>query len=327
MAIGDITLSSAAQANLAALQNTAKLLQQTQAHLSTGKTVNSASDNATAYFASRGFLNSANSLNTVKGNLSTAIEAVNSFDNSLSSITDIVNQLQGLCTQALSTSNETTREGLAAQYNALCIQLDELVNDASFNGTNLLNSTTNSLTVYFNADNSTYLTIQGQNVMTSSLLNTTQTNAAAGSGAGTTGATAQYTSDGTNLNALGAESGWSTAGAYTSDGSLSGQEQDSNSLDVTVDQMIKNDQARLLTALSTLTTAAATFGGNATLIQTRQDFTSNMITSLTNASNSLVSADTNTEGAYLQALQAQSSLGIVSLGVSGTLASAILRIL
>jgi hypothetical protein len=52
-----------------------------------------------------------------------------------------------------------------------------------------------------------------------------------------------------------------------------------------------------------------------------------MMSSLTNASNDLVSADTNLEGANMQALQAQDSLGIVSLGVSGMLASAILKIL
>jgi flagellin-like hook-associated protein FlgL len=82
-----------------------------------------------------------------------------------------------------------------------------------------------------------------------------------------------------------------------------------------------------LTALSTLRTDAATFGGNSTLIQTRQDFTANLINSLQSASSDLIAADTNTEGANLQALQAQDQLGIVSLGVSGTLAQAILKIL
>jgi flagellin-like hook-associated protein FlgL len=78
--------------------------------------------------------------------------------------------------------------------------------------------------------------------------------------------------------------------------------------------------------LSTLRTDAASFGGNATLIQTRQDFTTNLINSLQTASDGLVLADTNQEGANLQALQAQDQLGIVSLGISGQLAQAILRL-
>jgi len=276
MAIGDITLSAAARANLSALQSTTTLLQQTQAHLSTGKTVNSASDNATAYFASKGFLNSANNLNTVKNNLSTALESVNSYDNSIADITSVIVQLQGLATQALGTTDTTARLGLASQFNALNTQLNELVNDATFNGTNLLNSTSATLVVYFNETNTTSLTITGVNVSASGLL----------------------TSSGVT-----ASNGWATG----SD--------------------IQTSQSFLLTALTTLRTDAANFGGNATLIQTRQDFTSNLITSLQNASNDLVQADTNTEGANLQALQAQDQLGIVSLGVSGTLEQAILKIL
>jgi len=275
MTIGQITLSASAQANLTALASTANLLQQTQAHLSTGKTVNSASDNAAAYFASQGFLNTANNLNNVKNSLSTALQSVSSYNNSIADVTSVVVQLQGVATQALGTTDTTTRASLASQFNALTTQLDQLVNDATFNGTNLLNSTSNSLVVYFNTTNTTALTIQGVNITTANLL-----------------------SGGTSA-------GNSWAGASD----------------------IKSSQNYLLTALATLTSDAATFGGNATLLQTRQDFTSNLINSLTNASNALIQADTNTEGANLQALQAQDQLGIVALGVSNTLAQAILRIL
>jgi len=187
----------------------------------------------------------------------------------------VIAQLKGLVTQALGTTDTVTRSGLASQFNALTTQLDTLVNDATFNGTNLLNSTANTLVVYFNADNTTSLTISGVNITSAGLL-----------GTGSTAANA-----------------W----AANTD--------------------IQATQSYLLTALSTLTTDAANFGGNATLIQTRQSFTKNLITSLQNAANSLTAADTNEEGANLQALQAQASLGIVSLGVSGTLASAILKIL
>jgi len=276
MAIGDISLSASARQNLTALTTTSKLLGQTQEHLSTGKTVNSASDNATAYFASQGFLSSANALNNVKNNLSSALESVNSTDNSITDVTSVINQLQGLATQALGTTDTTTRVGLASQFNALTTQLDQLVNDATFNGTNLLNSTSNNLVVYFNETNTTALTITGVNVTSAGLL-TSSGNTAAGAWA-------------TNAN-------------------------------------IQTSQSYLLTALATLRTDASQFGGNATLIQTRQDFTSNLINSLQNASSDLIQADTNTEGANLQALQAQSQLGIVSLGISGQLAQAILRIL
>jgi len=276
MAIGDITLTSSARDVLTSLTTTNTLLGQTQEHLSTGKLINSASDNATAYFASQGFLASANNLNTVKNNLSNTLETVNSFDNSIGDVTSIVEQLQGITTQALGTTDTNTRLGLASQFNALTIQLDELVNDATFNGSNLLNTTTNTLVVYFNETNTTALTITGVNITTVGLLTSSGNTAANGFNGATD---------------------------------------------------IQSAQSYLLTALGTLRTDAAQFGGNATLIQTRQDFTSNLITSLQNASNDLVVADVNTEGANLQALQAQDQLGITSLGVSGQLEQAILRIL
>jgi flagellin-like hook-associated protein FlgL len=274
MTISTVSLSAAARANLAALQNTASLLQTTQTHLATGKKVNSASENATAYFASQGFLNRASQLSSLKDSLSTSLETVNSVANSIGDAQTVVTQLQGLTTQALGTTDTTVRAGLASQFNSLLTQLNTLVNDATFNGTNLLNSTSNSLVVYFNETNGTSLTIQGVNITSSGLSITAATNGFA-----------------------------------------------------TVDADIGTTQSLLLTALSTLRTDAANFGGNATLIQTRQDFTSNLIDSLNNASNSLVQADTNQEGANLQALQAQNQLGIVSLGISGQLAQAILRIL
>ena len=153
--------------------------------------------------------------NNVKNNLSSALKSVNSFDNSLADVTSVVTQLQGLTTQALGTTDTGTRAGLASQFNALNTQLDQLVNDATFNGSNLLNSTGSTLVVYFNAKNTTALTIQGVNVTSAGLL-TSSGNAASNAWAGATD--------------------------------------------------IQSSQSYLLTALSTLRTDAANFGGNATLI-------------------------------------------------------------
>lgn len=169
MAIGDISLTSSARANLMSLQNTAKLLGQTQAHLSSGKKVNSALDNATSYFASQGFLNSANDLAGLKDSMATALQTIKAASDAITSIKTVVQQLQGIANSALQTTDDTVRAGLATQYNSLMTQLDDLANDASFNGTNLVNSIASSLKVVFNASNTTYLTVAGQNLRTSGL--------------------------------------------------------------------------------------------------------------------------------------------------------------
>jgi len=169
MAIGDISLTASARQNLLALQNSAKLLSTTQAHLSSGKKVNSALDNASSYFASQGFLNSANDLAGLKDSMATALQTIKAASDAITSIKNIVTQLQGVANSAAQSQDSTTREGYAVQYNSLMTQLDYLANDATFNGTNLVNSLVSQLKVVFNATNTTYLLVDGQNLRTGGL--------------------------------------------------------------------------------------------------------------------------------------------------------------
>lgn len=273
MAIGDISLSSSARSNLLSLQSTADLLGQTQARLASGKKVNSSLDNASAFFSSKGFLNSANDLANLKDSMSTAIQTLEAATKAIDAITDIITQMQGLANSALQASTEAQRNALGDQYDALRTQIDYLVEDAVFNGTNLLDSSvTTSLQVFFNASNSTSLTITAEDA------------------------------DTTGLALTAAANNWSALAD------------------------VRTDQSLLSTALATLRTMSSTFGSNNTILTTREDYTSKLITTLQTASDNLVLADTNEEGANLQALQAASSLGIVALGISGQQAQAILRL-
>lgn len=164
MPISPISLSSSSRANLYALQQTNALLNVTQARLATGLKVASSSDGAAAYFASAGFLNRANDLSNIKDGLSTALATVQSASTAIDSITALVEQAQGLTTSALQTTDATTRSGLAVQFNDLLVQVNSLVNDATFNGTNLAGQTGVSLVVYFNESNTSKLTITNTNL-------------------------------------------------------------------------------------------------------------------------------------------------------------------
>jgi flagellin len=272
MTIGAISNPPAVQSNLAALANTTKLLQTAEQQLSTGKSVNSPSDNATAYYASQAFLQQASDLSGLKDNLSTSLTTLNSTASSISDIGQVVQQLKGITTQALSTTDPTARAGLAAQYNALLPQLDSLASDAAFNGTNLLNNTSNSLVVNFDTTNNSKLTVPGVNITSS------------------------------GLNIAPAQNNFAT------------------------NADINAASSQLSNAESTLRTAAANFGSNATLIQTRQQFTSDLTGNLETASDNLTVADTNQTAANLLAAQAQNQLGIVSLSISGQLAQAVLKL-
>ncbi len=84
--------------------------------------------------------------------------------------------------------------------------------------------------------------------------------------------------------------------------------------------------SNLNTASSALRTTAASLGSNATVITTRQDFTSDLISNLTSASDSLTLADLNEEAANLQAQQAAHSLSIAALSISNQQQQAIIKL-
>lgn len=166
MAISQVSLSAAARANLTALQGTSKLLEATQAKLSSGKKVNSALDNASSFFASQGFLNSANDLDSLKDSMSTALQTIKSATDAIDSVTTVINQMKAIVNSALQTTDDTARASYSTQYDDLRGQLDDLANDATFNGTNLVNNITSNLTVNFNATNTTSLAIVAQDLTT-----------------------------------------------------------------------------------------------------------------------------------------------------------------
>jgi flagellin-like hook-associated protein FlgL len=80
------------------------------------------------------------------------------------------------------------------------------------------------------------------------------------------------------------------------------------------------------TALATLRTQSSKFGSNLTTVQTRQDFTKNLINTLQTGADNLVLADTNEEGANLLALQTRQQLSSTALSLSAQADQAVLRL-
>ena len=73
-----INLSSATRTNLLALQNTTSLLASTQERLSTGLKVNSAIDDAIAFFQARSLSDRAGDLSVLKGSIDQGISSAES---------------------------------------------------------------------------------------------------------------------------------------------------------------------------------------------------------------------------------------------------------
>ncbi len=98
--MSDIILSPGVRQNLLALQNTASLMQTTQERLATGKKVNSALDNPTSYFTSAALDARSGELSALLDQMSNGINTIQAANNGLTSITNIVQQMQATVTQA-----------------------------------------------------------------------------------------------------------------------------------------------------------------------------------------------------------------------------------
>jgi flagellin len=158
MSFGDITLNAGMRANLLNLQFTSGLQTRTQNRLSTGKKVNSAIDDAAAFFAAQAENQRAGDLSSLKDAMSEAIQTLKAADQGISAITKLLEQAKGLISQARS-ATVADRLTLAAQFDDLMTQVDQLAGDASYKGTNLLDSGT--LSVTFNEAGTASITITG----------------------------------------------------------------------------------------------------------------------------------------------------------------------
>jgi flagellin len=82
----------------------------------------------------------------------------------------------------------------------------------------------------------------------------------------------------------------------------------------------------LQTALTTVASQASSFGDNLSIVQNRQDFTNNMINTLTTGADGLTLADGNLEGANMLALQTRQQLSITALSLASQANGAVLRL-
>ncbi|MEO0980213.1 MAG: flagellin [Pseudomonadota bacterium] len=164
-----ITLSSAVRTNLNSLQATSSLMSAVQERLSTGKKVNSALDNPNSFFTAQGLENRASDLSTLLDDMGQSIQGLKAADKGISSISDLVDAAKAKANQALQTSSQTERSQFATEYNELLGQIEDLAKDAGYGGKNLLGGTGNDLSVVFNEDGTSSLSISAVDYTDSSL--------------------------------------------------------------------------------------------------------------------------------------------------------------
>ena len=280
-----INLTSATRANLLSLQSTSTIIARTQERLATGLKVNSALDDALAFFKARNLNARASDLSAIKDQVSNAVSTIKASIQGLESIEDILKQMRALAQSAISAPESSTRAKLASQFNELRSQVDNVAEDAHYNGYNLLKNTTESfspgadqLTVKFNER----IGAKSSNALVVSGLRTSDFNKIIGQSAVTIGT-------GTAV--------WGQTGTAA----------------VTA---IRAALSSIDSALVTVRQAAQDFGTKSAVLQIRIDFTQNLINTLHSGASELVNADLNQEAANLLSAQTRQELGTVSLSIA-----------
>lgn len=165
MPISDITLSGGMRSDLVQLQLVTALQARTTERLATGKRVNSATDDPSAYFAAQDHLSHATDLSARKSDMGEALKGINAANAGITAITSLIEQAKGLVTSARS-STTAGRATLATQFAALRTQIDQMAGDSGYKGKNFLAG--DSLAVSFNETGSSSLTVTGFDASTGS---------------------------------------------------------------------------------------------------------------------------------------------------------------
>ncbi|WP_339639385.1 flagellin [uncultured Parvibaculum sp.] len=110
--MADVVLSGPIRSNLLSMQNTTKLLDETQLRLATGLKVRSAIDSPTAYFTAQGLNNRASDLNGLLDSMGQGVKTLEAADQGIKSILKLVESMKAVANQALETKvNPTTITG------------------------------------------------------------------------------------------------------------------------------------------------------------------------------------------------------------------------
>jgi len=160
-----ITLTAGMRSNLIALQNTNKLMEQTQTRLSTGMKVNTALDDPVNFFKAKDHRDRASDLAALKDGMGEAIKTIEAGNTGIEGIYDLLDQMKSLATAAKTAGTTDAAKDLTIQYYEVASQLGKMANDSNYGGINLLQG--DSLTVDFDESGTNSLTIAGFSVATS----------------------------------------------------------------------------------------------------------------------------------------------------------------
>jgi flagellin len=136
------------------LSRTQEKLRANFEHLSSGLRITKAADDAAGLAVSEGMRAEIKSLHQAKRNTNDGISVVQTAEGALSEITDIVSRMRELSVEAASgVLQATERAYLQTEFSALQGEIDRIADTTNFNGLNLADGSTASVSVQVGVNN------------------------------------------------------------------------------------------------------------------------------------------------------------------------------
>jgi flagellin len=165
MALNSINTNGSALMALSNLANTQTALQKTQNIISTGKTINSAKDNGAVWSIAQTMTGKVTSLDAVKDSLNRAQSTIDVAMSAGQQVSDLLTQMKAKALAASDTSLDTTsRTALNADFKSLRDQITAVVNNADFNGVNMVKSGGTTVYALANDSGSSKLTVAAEDL-------------------------------------------------------------------------------------------------------------------------------------------------------------------
>jgi len=320
--MSDITLTAVQQDTLLQLQQAGTLFNRTQERLNTGKKVNGVTDDAVAYFRSTSLYDRSAALTTTKANIDQSVSAVTAALNATSAVDGLLKQLKGVLEGARG-SVLSQRVAATTEFKNISKQLAQLVKDTTYQGLNILTSSSATLSTQFSERTAATLLITGFNLCATGVGNTQSL---------FTGATHAFNPDGSlNFSSVVFSAGAPGASPIKGFSQLNlTSSLTTGGVTISVSQaeaIFGASDNRIDAAIAQNEAISAQLGINVSILQARSTFTADYTNTLSQGGDKLTLADLNTEAANSQALSLRQQIGIQSLSVSGQQNQSILNLL
>ena len=160
-----INVNLAAQSALQTLNQTQSDLAVTQRRISTGQKVSNASDNGATFAIAQNQRGTSRAYNTVMESLNRVQSTTDVASAAAGVVSDLLLQMKEKALAAVDSSVDTTsRSILNTDFTALRDQINKAVNNATFNGVNLLNGNSGNISALASDTGTSKLTVKTQSM-------------------------------------------------------------------------------------------------------------------------------------------------------------------